>query len=229
VGSTDNATIVAAPSPASGSGSTTSSGTFGVQALVTQVSSNQAQPLAQQATVVTLVNQSTAAPPSLGQSLPQQPQNASSRGLSFGETTEPNLLDEGATGVPSPAAAEPAAPAPEQNTAPAPEQNTAPAPGQMPVEEAPAVPSAPAPDEPVDDPATSLRHEALGQIGLSMAVRRLELPSGPASEPEQRTERLSERSLATLAGAAALAVGSYRVLFGRSDRIKRRWTRGRFI
>src|SRR5208283_5184013 len=72
-------------------GSTTSSGTFGLQALVTQVNSTQAQPVAQQATVMTSVNQSTAPSPSLGQSLPQQPQN-SSRSLAFDETTEPNWL-----------------------------------------------------------------------------------------------------------------------------------------
>src|SRR5271157_6066484 len=201
-------------------GSTTSSGTFGVQALVTQVSSTQAQPLAQQATVMTPVNQSTAPSPSLGQSLPQQPQNAS-RSLAFDETTEPNLLIEDATGVPSPTTAEKAAPAPEQKAAPAPDQ--------MPVDEAPALPQAPAPEEPVDEPATSLLDEALARISLSMAARRLELPSGPTSEPEQAIETLSDRSVSALAGAAALAVGGYRVLLGRSDRIKRRWMPGRFV
>ncbi|MGO9154551.1 G1 family glutamic endopeptidase, partial [Mycobacterium sp.] len=177
-----NATIVAAPSPASGSGSTTSSGTFGVQALVTQVSSTQAQPVAQQATVVTPVNQSTAAPPSLGQSLPQQPQN-SSPSLAIDESTEPNWLIEDASGVPSPTTAEKAAPAPapDQKSAPAPDQKSAPAPDQMPADEAPAVSPAPAPNESVDDPATGLLDEALARISLSMAARRLELPSGPTS------------------------------------------------
>jgi hypothetical protein len=46
---------------------------------------------------------------------------------------------------------------------------------------------------------------------------------------EQATETLSDRSVATLAGAAALAVGAYRVLLGRSDRIKRRWMPARFM
>ena len=221
-------TIVAAPSPASGSGSTTSSGTFGVQALVTQVSSNQAQPATQQATVVTPVNQVTAAPPSLGQSLPQQPQN-SSPSLAIDESTEPNWLIEDARGVPLPTTAEKAAPAPDQKSAPAPDQKSAPAPDQMPADEAPAVSPAPAPNESVDDPATGLLDGALARISLSMAARRLELPSGPTSEPEQATETLPDRSMSTLAGAAALAVGGYRVLLGRSDRIKRRWMPGRFM
>ena len=177
-GSSSGSSSTAGLSSTGLAGSTTSPGTFGVQALVTQASSTQAQPLAQQqATVVTPVNQSTAASPSLGQSLPQQPQN-SSPSLAIDESTQPNWLDESANGVPSPAAAEQMAPAPEQETSPAP------APDPMPMDQAPALPQAPAPDEPVDDPATSLRDEALTQVGLSMAARRLELPSGPTSEPE---------------------------------------------
>src|SRR5271166_3034654 len=199
---------------------TTSSGTFGVQALVTQVSSTQTQPLAQQATVITTVNQSTAPSPSLGQSLPQQPQN-SSPSLAIDESTEPSWLIEDARGVPSPTTAEEAAPAPDQEAAPAPDQ--------MPVDKAPPVSPAPAPNESVDDPATGLLDEALARINLSMATRRLELPSGPTSEPEQATETLFDRSVSTLAGAAALAVGGYRVLLGRSDRIKRHWMPGRFM
>ena len=137
-------------------------------------------------------------------------------------TTEPNVPTENTTNAdPSPAAT--------QQTAPAPDQDTAPAPDQMPAEEAPAASPAPAPDEPVDDPAPSLRDEAIVQIGLSMAARRLELPTGPASQPEQAAETMSERGLAALAGTAVLAVGGYRVLLGRSDRIKRRRIPGRFM
>ncbi|MGA2700324.1 MAG: S53 family peptidase [Isosphaeraceae bacterium] len=219
-GSSSGASSIAGLSSTGLAGITTTSGTFGVQALVTQVSSTQAQPATQQATVVTPVNQSTAASPSLGQSLPQQPQNLSPS-LAIDETTEPKWLIEDARAVPSPAAA--------QQTAPAPDQKAAPAPGQMPADAAPALPQAPAPDEPVDDPATSLFDEALARISLSMAARRLEVPSGPTSDMEQATETLSDRSVSTLAGAAALAVGGYRVLLGRSDRIKRRWTPGRFM
>src|SRR5271169_2062850 len=99
----------------------------------------------------------------------------------------------------------------------------------MPADAAPADSPAPAPDEPVDEPETRLFDEALARISLSIAARRLDLPSGPTSEPEQATETLSDRSVSTLAGAAALAVGGYRVLLGRSDRIKRRWMPGRFM
>ena len=224
-GSSSGASSIAGLSSTGLAGSTTSSGTFGLQALVTQASSTQAQPVAQQATVVTPVNQSTAASPSLGQSLPQQLQN-SSPSLAIDESTEPNWLIEDARGVPSPTTAEDA---PHDRAAPAPEQKAAPAPDHMPADEAPAGSPAPAPDESVDDPATSLLDEALARISLSMAARRLELPSGPTSEPEQATETLSDRSVSTLAGAAALAVGGYRVLLGRSDRIKRHWMPGRFM
>ena len=216
-GSSSGSSSTAGLSSTGLAGSTTSSGTFGLQALVTQVSSIQAQPVAeQQATVITSDNQSTAASPSLGQSLPQQPQN-SSPSLAIDESTEPNWLIEDARGVPSPITAEEAAPAPDQT----------------PADEAPAVSPAPAPNESMDDPTTGLLDEALARISLSMAARRLELPlelpSGPTSEPEQATETLSDRSVSTLAGAAALALGGYRVLLGRADRIKRHWMLGRFI
>jgi len=200
--------------------SSASLSTFGVQALVTQVSSTPAQSAAQQATLVAAINQSTAASPSLGQSLPQQPQN-SSPSPAIDETTEPNWLIEDAGAVPAPAAT--------QKTVPAPDQQAAPAPDQTPTDAAPAVPPAPTPDEPVDDPATSLLDEALAQLSVSMAARRLELPSEPTIEPGQSAETLPERSVSTLAGAAVLAVGGYRVLLGRSDRIKRRWIPGRFM
>jgi len=190
-----------------------------VQALVTQVSSTQTQPLAQQATVMTTVNQSTAASPSLGQSLPQQPQN-SSPSLAIDESTEPNWLIEDATGVSSPTTA--------LKTAPAPNQEAAPAPDQIPADEAPAVTPAPTPNEPVDDPATNLLDEALARISLSMAARRLELPSGQTSKPEPAIESQLAWSASTLAGSAVIAIGGYRVLIGRDDRIKRRWMPGRF-
>jgi len=198
-----------------------------VQALVTQVSSTQTQPLAQQATVMTSANQSTAASPSLGQSLPQQPQN-SSPSLAIDESTEPNWLIEDATGVSSPTTALKTARAPDREAAPAPNQEAAPAPDQIPADEAPAVTPAPTPNEPVDDPATNLLDEALARISLSMAARRLELPSGPTSKPEPAIESQPAWSASTLAGSAVIAIGGYRVLIGRDDRIKRRWMPGRF-
>ena len=97
--------------------STTSTGTFGLQAQVTQASSTQAQPVAQQAAVVTPVNQSTAAAPALGQSLTQQSQN-SSPSVTSDESTRPIWPDEDARAVPSPADAQQAAPAPDQKAAP---------------------------------------------------------------------------------------------------------------
>ena len=114
-GSSSGASSIAGLSSTGLAGSTTSSGTFGLQALVTQVNSTQAQPVAQQATVMTSVNQSTAPSPSLGQSLPQQPQN-SSPSLAIDESTEPDWLIEDARGVPSPTTAEEAAPAPDQES-----------------------------------------------------------------------------------------------------------------
>ena len=224
-GSSSGASSIAGLSSTGLAGSTTSSGTFGLQALVTQVSSTQAQPVAQQATVVTPVNQSTAAPPSLGQSLAQQPQN-SSPSLAIDESTEPNWLIEDATGVPSPTTAEKDGTA---NRHRHPTRKRHRHPTRCRRTRHPLFHRPPRPNESVDDPATSLFDEALARISLSMAARRLELPSGPTSEPEQATETLSDRSVSTLAGAAALAVGGYRVLLGRSDRIKRHWMPGRFM
>ena len=201
-------------------GSTTSAGIIGTQALLTQVSSTPTQSVAQQSVVVTSANQTSAAPPALGQSLPQ-PSQIAPASRADDELITPTPLDGGATILPLPSTSEPVAPPADLNSAPAPDQN--------PAEAAPAVPPAPGLDEPVHDPATSLRDEALAQLELGLAARRVELTSGPAGDPEQGTEPLSERGLATLAGASALAAGGYRVLLGRSDRIKRRWLPGRFM
>jgi hypothetical protein len=61
-----------------------------------------------------------------------------------------------------------------------------------------------------------------------MAARRLELPSGQTSKPEPAIESQLAWSASTLAGSAVIAIGGYRVLIGRDDRIKRRWMPGRF-
>ncbi len=197
-------------------GSTAASSTLAMQALTTQASSTQAQPVAQQTAVATPVTQSAAPSPSLGQSLTQTSQNASTS-QTTDETTAPTPLNEGAASVPAPATAQPSTPTPAPEQAP------------MPTEEAPAVsPAAPAPDDKMNDPATSLPDEPFTEVDPSAAARNHKQPAGPSGEPEQAAEVVSDRGLATLAGAAVVAVGGYRVLIGRSDRIKRRWNSGRF-
>lgn len=198
-------------------GSTTSVGTLGVQALVTQVASAQAQPVVQQATVTTLVNQSAAPSPSLGQSLLERPQ-ISSQITEDSEPTEADWLLEDATRAPA------TAPAP----APASDQQVAPATDQMPTDETPVAPPAVAPDQRMGDPPMALFDEALARISLSMAARRLELPSEPTSDLEPAIESQPAWSVSTLAGTAVIAIGGYQVLIGRDDRIKRRWMPGRF-
>ncbi len=204
-------------------GSSATLTTFGMQAIVTQNSPTPTQPLAQQTAVVAPLSQTAATSPSLGQSLTQSSQNGSTI-RTTDETTAPTPLDEDTAEAPAPAAVQPSTPAAEPSTAPAPEQTP------MPAEEAPVVsPAAPASDETVDDPATSLREETFTEVDPSVAARNLEQPLGPDRESEQASEPLSDRSLAALAGAAVVAVGGYRVLIGRSDRIKRRWNPGRFF
>jgi subtilase family serine protease len=190
---------------ASGSlaGSATSVGTLGVQALVTQVASTQAQPVVQQATVTALVNQSAAPSPSLGQSLLERPQ-ISSQSTEDREPTEADWLIEDATRAP------------------------ATAPDQVPADETPVAPPAVAPEEPMGDPPMALFDEALARISLSMAARRLELPSEPTNDLQPAIESQPTWSASTLAGTAVIAIGGYKVLIGRDDRIKRRWMPGRF-
>ena len=207
--------------------STTATGSFGIQAQVTQSTSTQAPSIAQQTTTATTTTQSAAAPPALGQSLPPTSQSTSSV-QSAGETTLSNPVVENADPLPSPPTMPQTSPAPDQNTAPVLDENPETAPSQVPAEDTPAVPPTPAMEEPIENTASSPGDRALAQAGLSMTARPLDLPSGPAMDPDLGTEPPSERGLATLAGAAFVAVGGYRVLIGRSNRIKRRWAPGRF-
>jgi hypothetical protein len=110
----------------------------------------------------------------------------------------------------------------------APDQQMAPAPDQMPADETPVAPPAVAPDEPMGDPPMALFDEALARISLSMAARRLELPSEPTNDLQPAIESQPTWSASTLAGTAVIAIGGYKVLIGRDDRIKRRWMPGRF-
>jgi hypothetical protein len=78
------------------------------------------------------------------------------------------------------------------------------------------------------DPPMALFDEALARISLSMAARRLELPSEPTNDLQPAIESQPTWSASTLAGTAAIAIGGYKVLIGRDDRVKRRWLPGRF-
>ena len=70
---------------------------------------------------------------------------------------------------------------------------------------------------------------ALEQVSVSMAARRLELPSSPSQVQEDTTEDRTVLGLSTLFGTAAVAAGGYRLVLGRSDRIRRRWSPVRFV
>jgi hypothetical protein len=69
-------------------------------------------------------------------------------------------------------------------------------------------------------------------VGISMAARRLDpmLSISTGVEKPRKTEVQPEStlSLSALAAGAVVAGGAYRLVLGRSDRIRRRWLPGRF-
>jgi subtilase family serine protease len=194
---------------------TLSSGPFLAQALINPVTTTAAQPIAQ-ATSTTVAAQIAAPALSLGQSI--QPQQYSLPGAVDGEKVRSvNVVDDA---IPAP----PATPAPAE--APAAEQ--APALENQPAPEVPAVTPVVAPGEPMSSLWTDQFDLALAQVSLSMEARRLAPAVAIPNELERPGDGQSTWSISALAGSAAIAAGGYRILLGRSDRIRRSWLRGRF-
>jgi hypothetical protein len=69
---------------------------------------------------------------------------------------------------------------------------------------------------------------ALHQVSISIAARRLEPVLALSSDLEQLSEAPATWNASIFAGTIALAAGGYRLVLGRSDRIRRRWWPGRF-
>jgi hypothetical protein len=73
---------------------------------------------------------------------------------------------------------------------------------------------------------------ALTEVGISMAARRLDpmvsISTGVEKPREAEVQPESSSSLSAVVGGAVVAGGGYRLVLGRSDRIRRRWLPGRF-
>ena len=211
-------------------------GIVGLQALSSQVSSVQAQPAIEHDVASTLVNQSPAPTSNAlpGQSLLGDSEPLSPRTI-IDDSAEPvSLIDDTAL-VQSKTPIQEEAPTPLQEEAPTPLQEETPTPLQ---EETPTsrparatrVPSDPAPvlpEEPKNDSATDHFDLALAQISESQTVPGLE-PVSPSSGHEKAPADRPASSMASLAGTAVVVAGGYRLVLGRSDRIRRRWSTVRF-
>jgi len=214
------------------SGSSTLTTVTSILAFAPQTPATQAQPVVVQATTVHV---DQALPPSitLGQSLIQE-SGISSRSLEIDQPSEPNgLTDEiSASPAPVPSPVEEAAPATLDATeAPASE---APSPvREVPAREAPVrevpIPE-PKPAPPVDLPSISVESFdlAIAQLNMSHEEERRDSPSAAWPVVDRASDASASRRAPVLAGTAAIAVAGYRLVLGRSDRIRKRWIRGRF-
>jgi subtilase family serine protease len=181
-----------------------------MQALSFQAST-QVQPAIEHGAATVLVSQASTSTALPAQSLPQAIAYPSTSADSQAPTETDSI---------------PVDTAPAQSAAPA--QEEAPTPDPAPP---PAPVTDPSADPPIDDmPEFGLSElvfdrfdQALAQVSVRMAARRLELSSDQSSEREKSPSEQSGWSAPALAGTAALAAGGYRLILGRSDRIRRRW------
>ena len=193
-------------------------GTLAIQALSTQVSTVPTQAESQHAATTKLVSQSTAPISLPGQSLLKE-SDALSQRTSIDDQAEPAVLVDSTATVQSTTVQE-EAPAPLREEAPAPEPAL---PMGFPSDSPPVIP-----EEPEDDSAADPFDLALMQVSVGMAARDLEVSTASSAEPAKTPAERSGLSAASLAGTAVLVAGGYRLLLGRSDRIRRRWSPGRF-
>jgi hypothetical protein len=109
----------------------------------------------------------------------------------------------------------------------------APAGDPAPAAEPPAVapPIEIVPDQPIEGEPLGPFDQAPSDVSLSLAASRIELPAGPTTAIAQAgtVEDQPRMSLAAAAGAVLVAAGGYRLVIGRSDRIRRRWSPVRFF
>jgi len=197
-----------------------SGGTLAIQVLSTQISTVQTQAETQHSTSTTLVSQSLAPTSLPGQSLLKEPESLSQR-TSISETAEPVGLIDDTAAVQSTTPVQQEAPAPPQEEAPAPEP-------ALPAMELPSDPPPVIPEEPKDDSATDPFDMALVQVSMGMAVRDLDVSSASAAEQVKAQAERTAPSVASLAGTAVVVAAGYRLLLGRSDRIRRPWSPFRF-
>ena len=198
-----------------------------MQALSTQVSTVQAQPASQHAVATILVSQSPAPSSLPGQSLLADSEPLSRR-TSIDETAERVRLIDDTTVVLPKTPVQVEAPTSLQEEAPTPLQEEAPTPEPARATGVPSDLPPVLPEELEDESATDPFDLALTQVSVSMAARGLDVASVPSSEQEQPPSDRPALSLSSLAGTAVLVAGGYRLVLGRSDRIRRRWSPVRF-
>jgi hypothetical protein len=206
-----------------------------IQALTISFSTAPAQPVTQHVVAPSQSTQTSTATSLPGQSVPDEPQPTLQH-KSINDKAEPDDLVQDGTAGQSATPVRESAPAPVDPNAPVPNE-TAPAPIEK---EAPAPDSAPATGLPTDDlppalpaepqaPSALDQHDlALTDVSVRQVARRLRRGRSPSSERANVDADQSAPSLAAAAGAAVLVAGGYRLVLGRSDRIRRRWSPARF-
>jgi hypothetical protein len=148
---------------------------------------------------------------------------------SINDKAEPDDLVQDGTAGQSATPVRDSAPAPVDPNAPVPIEKEAPAPESAPATGLPTDDLPPAlPAEPQAPSALDQHDLALTDVSVRQVTRRLRRERSPSSERANVDADQSAPSLAAMAGAAALVAGGYRLVLGRSDRIRRRWSPGRF-
>lgn len=112
---------------------------------------------------------------------------------------------------------------PAEATTPAEQEATAPD-----TEPAPVAPPVPLPVEPAADPTTDPFDLALEAMSRGLAAGRFSIPTVLWDDKDRVEEERPVWSMSALAGTAVIAAGGYRLLLGRSDRIRRRRSSWRF-
>jgi hypothetical protein len=201
--------------------SSQSTGTLAIQALSTPATTTLTQPAVVQAVAVTQISigPSAVSTSTVGQSLLQS-STYSWRSIAIEDTQSLAPSDE-APKAPAPIDARPATPVQESTPARGDDAPLAPDPGR--VTEPPVDPA-----QPMEDPALDPFDLALAQVSLSMDARRLEFPVATPTDLQPAAEERPVVSLSAVAGTAVLAAAGYRLVLGRSDRIRRRWSELRF-
>jgi subtilase family serine protease len=209
--------------------SSPASGTTAIQALTTSFSTAPAQPVTQRVAATATVSQSTASTSLPGQSLPEEPQPAPQHTSIEDKTAVDDLLDDAADGQSNKPVRETAPSSPIQQDAPARVPDQAPIPDAVPDRGLPADDLPPAlPAEPQVKLALDQLDLALSQVSVREAARRLDPAAETSSEGAKAADDQSASpAMSALAGTAVLVAGGYRLVLGRSDRIRRRSTWGR--
>jgi hypothetical protein len=197
-------------------GTAQSTGPLTMQALTTPAIATFAQPTAAQAPAGTSISQTAVLATPVGQSIAEQV-SSTSRSLVIEKATEPVGTTDEAAPAPLSAPADVTPPVEEMPPAPLEQEPLPRDPGQ--VADPPADPA-----QPTDDLPQDLFDLALGQVGMSMAARRRELPAVMPLDLPTASEERPVVSLSALAGTAVLAAGGYRLVLGRAARIRKCWS-----